>query len=56
MWEDQGGPEILCDYGAAYSMMEYLFDHYGEAFMRPCTATTPTGSRAWTRCCDQFGS
>jgi hypothetical protein len=28
-WEDQGGPETLCDYGATYSMMQYLFDHYG---------------------------
>ena len=33
LWEDQGGPEVLCDYGAAYSFMMYLFDHYGEAFM-----------------------
>ncbi|RNL63143.1 peptidase M6 [Nocardioides marmoriginsengisoli] len=32
-WQDQGGPEILCDYGAAYSFMEYLASHYGEAFM-----------------------
>jgi hypothetical protein len=32
-WGDQGGPEILCDYGAAYSFMEYLASHYGESFM-----------------------
>lgn len=32
-WGDQGGPEILCDYGAAYSFMEYLVSHYGEDFM-----------------------
>jgi len=32
-WGDQGGPEILCDYGAAYSFMEYLESHYGEDFM-----------------------
>jgi hypothetical protein len=32
-WEDQGGPEVLCDYGAAYSMMMYLHSHYGEDFM-----------------------
>jgi hypothetical protein len=33
-WQDQGGPEILCDYGAAYSFMQYLFGHYGgEDFM-----------------------
>lgn len=32
-WGDQGGPEILCDYGAAYSFMEYLQSHYGNAAM-----------------------
>ena len=32
-WQDQGGPEILCDYGAAYSFMEYLQSHYGNSFM-----------------------
>lgn len=32
-WGDQGGPEILCDYGAAYSVMEYLASHYGPDFM-----------------------
>ncbi|MGO4258461.1 choice-of-anchor J domain-containing protein [Marmoricola sp. RAF53] len=32
-WSDQGGPEILCDYGAAYSFMEYLASHYGKKFM-----------------------
>jgi hypothetical protein len=33
-WGDQGGPEILCDYGAAYTLMEYLQSHYGNAFMK----------------------
>lgn len=32
-WEDQGAPEILCDYGAAYSIMEYLSSHFGNSFM-----------------------
>jgi hypothetical protein len=32
-WGDQGGPEVLCDYGAAYSMMQYLVGHYGAGFM-----------------------
>lgn len=32
-WEDQGGPEVLCDYGATYSFMMYLYSHYGEDFM-----------------------
>ena len=32
-WQDQGPAEILADYGAAYSMMTYLDDHYGNTFM-----------------------
>ena len=32
-WEDQGDGEILCDYGAAYTIMEYLHGQYGTAFM-----------------------
>lgn len=32
-WEDQGGPEVLCDYGAAYSMMMYLRSQYGARFL-----------------------
>jgi Immune inhibitor A peptidase M6 len=32
-WGDQGDDEILCDYGAAFSFMEYLSTQYGRAFM-----------------------
>jgi hypothetical protein len=32
-WQDQGPAEILADYGAAFSIMTYLDDHYGDAFM-----------------------
>jgi hypothetical protein len=32
-WEDQGDGEVLCDYGAAWSMMEYLEGQFGEQFM-----------------------
>ena len=32
-WEDQGPGEILCDYGAAFSFMLWLSDHYGCSFM-----------------------
>ncbi len=28
-WADQGAPSILADYGAAYSFLTYLKDHYG---------------------------
>ncbi|HEX2105906.1 MAG TPA: choice-of-anchor J domain-containing protein [Solirubrobacteraceae bacterium] len=33
LWGDQGEEQILCDYGAAYTMMELLHGRYGEAFM-----------------------
>jgi hypothetical protein len=33
LWGDQGDGEILCDYGAAFSFMEYLVSQYGSAFM-----------------------
>jgi hypothetical protein len=32
-WGDQGDGEILCDYGAVYSMMEFLQGRYGNDFM-----------------------
>ncbi len=32
-WGDQGGGEILCDYGAAFSFMEYLHGQYGTPFI-----------------------
>ena len=32
-WSDQGGLEILADYGAAYTMMELLHGRYGTSFM-----------------------
>jgi Immune inhibitor A-like, MAM domain len=33
LWGDQGDGEILCDYGAAYTMMEYLHGQFGTSFM-----------------------
>src|SRR5215218_4656179 len=33
LWGDQGDGEILCDYGAAFSFMEYLSSQFGSAFM-----------------------
>jgi hypothetical protein len=32
-WGDQGDGEILCDYGAAYTMMEYLRGRFGPRMM-----------------------
>jgi len=56
LWEDQGGPEVLCDYGAAYSMMMYLFDHYGEAFMSALHREDLNGLAGLDKVLDQFGS
>jgi hypothetical protein len=33
-WGDQGDSDILADYGAAWTFMEYLADRYGRRFMR----------------------
>jgi len=33
LWEDQGGDEVLCDYGAAYTNMEYAHGQFGTPFM-----------------------
>ena len=32
-WGDQGGGEVICDYGAAWTFMEYLEGQFGEGFM-----------------------
>ena len=32
-WVDQGPDELLCDYGATYTFMEYLHGQFGTAFM-----------------------
>jgi hypothetical protein len=33
VWGDQGGADILADYGAAWTFMEYLAERYGHRFM-----------------------
>jgi len=45
-WEDQGSDEILCDYGATYTMMEYLADRYGPGFMRTLHRDNANGLRS----------
>jgi hypothetical protein len=54
LWGDQGGPEILCDYGAAYSFMEYLESHYGEAFMTALHRNDTAGLAGLDEVLDQF--
>lgn len=53
-WSDQGGPEILCDYGAAYSFMEYLESHYGEGFMSALHRNDANGIDGVDAVLDQF--
>lgn len=55
-WGDQGGPEILCDYGAAYSFMEYLASHYGPAFMSALHRNPGNGLAGLDAVLKQFGS
>jgi hypothetical protein len=56
LWQDQGAPEILCDYGAAYSFMMYLFSHYGEDFMSALHRQDGNGLQGLDTVLDQFGS
>jgi hypothetical protein len=55
-WGDQGDPEIRCDYGAAYSMMEYLQSHYGNAFMRALHREDANGLAGLGRVLTRFGA
>ena len=55
-WEDQGGPEVLCDYGAAYSIMMYLQSHYGEKFMSALHTQPGNGLVGLKRTLKQFKS
>ena len=56
MWGDQGGPEILCDYGAAYSFMMYLYSHYGEDFMSKLHREPGNGIKGLNAVLKQAGS
>lgn len=55
-WQDQGGPEILCDYGAVYSFMEYLASHYGPDFMTALHRNDANGLAGLDEVLEQFGS
>lgn len=55
-WGDQGGPEILCDYGAAYSFMEYLHGRFGgDAFMSALHREDEGGLPGLQKVIDQLG-
>lgn len=53
-WGDQGGPEILCDYGAAYTMMEYLRGQYGDAFLSELHRNDANGLEGLDATLDRF--
>ncbi|MGN6132085.1 MAG: choice-of-anchor J domain-containing protein, partial [Nocardioidaceae bacterium] len=56
-WGDQGGPEILCDYGAAYSFMEYLHGRFGgDAFMSALHKAPGNGLQGLQEVLDQFNT
>jgi immune inhibitor InhA-like protein len=54
-WQDQGPGEILADYGAAYTMMTYLDDHYGNAFMSALHKAQGNGLAGLDETLAQFG-
>ncbi len=56
LWQDQGAPEILCDYGAAYSFMEYLHSHYGTPFMTALHRDNASGLAGLNKVLRQFGA
>ena len=56
LWEDQGPAEILCDYGAAYTMMEYLAGQFGSNFMTTLHREDAIGLAGLDVVLDQFGS
>jgi hypothetical protein len=55
-WEDQGAPEILADYGAAYTFMEYLWSHFGgDPFMTFLHRDNLNGLPGLDAALDNFG-
>jgi hypothetical protein len=56
LWGDQGDAEILCDYGAAYTLMEYLHGQFGTPFMTQLHREDAIGLPGLDVVLDQFGS
>jgi Immune inhibitor A-like, MAM domain len=56
LWGDQGDAEILCDYGAAYTMMEYLHGQFGTGFMTRLHREDAIGLAGLDVVLDQAGS
>jgi hypothetical protein len=56
LWGDQGDAEILCDYGAAYTLMEYLHGQFGTNFMTRLHREDAIGLAGLDVVLDQAGS
>jgi hypothetical protein len=56
LWSDQGAGEILCDYGAAYTLMEMLHGRYGTDFMTALHREDANGFAGLQAVLDQFGA
>ena len=54
-WSDHGGDEVLCDYGAAYTFMEYLAGRFGRGFMSALHRDDASGFRGLTSVLRRFG-
>lgn len=55
MWGDQGPPETLCDYGAAYTFAEYVHGRFGgDAFMSALHNEPANGLEGLQNVLDQF--
>ena len=55
-WEDQGTDETLCDYGAAFSFMLWLSDHYGSGFMSALHRENANGLEGLQNVLDSFAT
>ena len=55
-WEDQGTDETLCDYGAAFSFMLWLSDHYGSGFMSALHREDVNGLAGLQKVLDSFAT
>ena len=55
-WEDQGTDETLCDYGAAFSLMLWLSDHYGSGFMSALHRENANGLEGLQNVLDSFAT
>jgi hypothetical protein len=53
-WSDQGDGEILCDYGAAFTFMLWLSDHYGSGFMSALHDQDLNGLAGLQKTLDEF--